>query len=69
MLVFLDRSLASLTATPDRPLSSDPEQLRRRYEERYGRYVAVSDVHLPVSDGETPDETAERVLDHLTNLK
>ncbi len=61
-LVFLDRPLASLIATPDRPLSSSPDALRRRFEERYGRYLAVADVHLPIADDESAEETAERIV-------
>lgn len=59
VLVFLDRSLASLEATPDRPLSSDAALLRRRYEERHDRYEAVADVVLRIPDGETPERTTE----------
>jgi shikimate dehydrogenase len=61
-LVFLDRPLSALMATPDRPLSSDPDALRRRYEERYDRYLTVADVHLPIADGESAEETAERIV-------
>jgi shikimate dehydrogenase len=61
-LVFLDRPLSALMATPDRPLSSDPDALRRRYEERYDRYCAVADVHLVVKDGENSERTAERIV-------
>jgi shikimate dehydrogenase len=61
-LVFLDRPLASLIATPDRPLSSDPDALRRRFEERYDRYLSVADVHLVVKDGESAERTAERIV-------
>ena len=60
-LVFLDRPLNALIATPDRPLSADPNALRRRFEERYDRYCAVADVHLDVKDGERAEETVERV--------
>jgi shikimate kinase len=60
-LVFLDRPLSALMATPDRPLSSNPDALRRRYEERYDRYCAVADVHLIVPDDESAEETVERV--------
>ncbi|MBQ7398730.1 MAG: shikimate dehydrogenase [Clostridia bacterium] len=60
-LVFLDRPLSALMATPDRPLSSDSNALRRRFEERYDRYCAVADVHLVVPDGESAEETMERV--------
>ncbi len=62
-LIFLDRSLASLEATPDRPLSADRELLRRRYEERYDRYRAVADEHWRVADGETPEQTAQRAAE------
>ena len=64
-MVFLDRSLDSLEATQDRPLSSDREALRRRYEERYPRYCAVADVHLPITNGEAPETTADRVLENV----
>ena len=62
-LVFLDRPLESLLATPDRPLSSDPDALRRRFEERYDRYCAVADVHLIVPDGESAVRTTERIVE------
>ena len=45
-LFWLDRSLAKLTPTSDRPLSSDLEALRKRYEERYPIYRAVSDCRI-----------------------
>ena len=61
-LVFLDRPLDALIATPDRPLSSDPDALRRRFEERYDLYCQVADVHLVVKDGESAERTAERIV-------
>ncbi len=61
-LYFLDRSLKSLEATPDRPLSADKDMLRRCYEQRYGRYRAVADVRISVEDGETPNVTAAKIL-------
>ena len=57
-LVFLDRSPDKLTATADRPLSADPEALRRRYEERYDIYCAAAD--LRVNGDGSPEDTAER---------
>lgn len=60
-LIFLDRPLSSLEATKDRPLSSDADALRRRYEERYGRYSSVADIHLAIPEGETPGQTAQRI--------
>lgn len=58
-LIFLDRSPDKLTATADRPLSADPDALRRRYEERYDLYRAAADIRVD-GDG-TPEETAERI--------
>ena len=58
-LVFLDRSPEKLIATADRPLASDREALRRRYEERYDRYCAAADLHID-GDG-TVEETAQRI--------
>lgn len=46
ILVFIDRPLKLLEATPDRPFSSDPEALAKRYEERYGIYSSVCDVRV-----------------------
>lgn len=40
---FLDRSLQKLVSTSDRPLSSSPEALKKRYAERYPIYSAVCD--------------------------
>ncbi len=64
-LVFLDRPLEALIATPDRPLSSNPPALRQRYEQRYDRYRAVADVHVSIPDGERAEETVERVVREL----
>ena len=58
-LAFLDRSPDKLTATADRPLSADPEALRRRYEERYDIYCAAAD--LRVNGDGSPEDTAERI--------
>lgn len=55
-LVFLDRSPDRLTATADRPLSADPEALRRRYAERYDIYCAAAD--LRVNGDGSPEEAA-----------
>ena len=54
-LYFLDRSLDLLATTADRPLSSNREDLERRYRERYPIYTAVCDVRI---DG---NGTAEEV--------
>ncbi|MBQ2719776.1 MAG: shikimate dehydrogenase [Clostridia bacterium] len=44
---FLDRPLSALLPTDDRPLASSREAIRRRYEERYGRYLATCDLRVP----------------------
>lgn len=48
-IFFLDAPLSTLVSTTDRPLSSTPEALRQRYEERYGIYCATADVTVPVT--------------------
>ena len=48
-IFFLDAPLETLVATSDRPLSSTPEALKQRYEERYDRYLAVADKRISVS--------------------
>ena len=59
LLVFLDRPIEQLTATADRPLASDREALRRRYEERYALYRAAADVYIK-NDG-SPEEAANQI--------
>ena len=58
-LVFLDRSVEHLTATADRPLASDREALRRRYQERYALYCAAADMHVK-NDG-SAEQAAEQI--------
>lgn len=62
-LVFLDRPLEKIAATKSRPLSSDRETLKKRFEERYGRYLSCCDIHIK-SDS-TPERTVEDVLEAL----
>ncbi|MEE0946660.1 MAG: shikimate kinase [Acutalibacteraceae bacterium] len=40
---FLDRPFEKLIATPDRPLSSDREALKKRYKDRYPIYTSFAD--------------------------
>ena len=42
-VVFLDKKIEDLITTPDRPLSSNIEDLKKRYEERYDIYVSSAD--------------------------
>ncbi|MCQ2449030.1 MAG: shikimate dehydrogenase [Clostridia bacterium] len=63
VLVFLDRSLEKLAALPDRPLSSDPERLRRFYDVRHPIYRQSADIAVD-GDG-TPEQVAQLVLKAL----
>lgn len=58
-IYFLDRSPSLLVATADRPLSSTPEALQQRYEERYPIYSTVCDVKINAN--ETVDEVANQI--------
>ncbi len=66
-LIFLDRPLASLIATPDRPLSSDPSALRRRFEERYDRYCSVCDHRICIGEQDDAAQVAQRVEEVFLN--
>ncbi len=43
---FIDRDIDLIVPTSDRPLSSDREMLKKRYEERYDIYTGTCDVHV-----------------------
>ncbi len=63
VVVFLDRPVADLRPSPERPLADDARKLRALYETRYPAYAAAADVEVPV-DG-SPEETADRLLERL----
>lgn len=44
IIYFINRSLILLTPTPDRPLSSNIKDLKKKYKERYSLYQSMSDV-------------------------
>lgn len=48
-IYFIDRPLADLLPTSDRPLASSSEAIKRRYEERYEIYLTTADVRIPVT--------------------
>ena len=58
-LYFLDRPLAQLIPTEDRPLSSTKEAITQRYKERYGIYTATADAVIENSG--TPEQAAALV--------
>ena len=63
-LFFLDRPLADLTPTDDRPLSNDMDKLRRLFEERYPIYRRAADVTVPVTG--PAEDVARRIIRSLT---
>ena len=60
MLFFIDRPLDSLVPTSDRPLSSNREDIKKRYDERYPIYRSVADVIIDAHDG--PNKVAEMII-------
>ncbi len=60
ILLFLDAPLETLVSTADRPLSSNPADLKKRYEERYDIYKKSADFVIPVSRNLT--ENLEKIL-------
>ncbi len=64
ILCFLDRPLADLTPTADRPTASDRAALAARYQERRPVYLAAKDYTFPV--GEDFDEVADQIRKELS---
>ena len=56
---FIDRPFECLVATDDRPLSSDIDSLRKRYEERYDIYRSTADVIIDGSG--TVEDVVKRI--------
>ena len=48
VIFFLNRPLEDIVPTSDRPLSSDAESLRKRFEERYPVYKATGDFEIAI---------------------
>ena len=65
-IYFIDRPLADLLPTKDRPLASSAEAIRHRFEERYDRYCKTADCHID-GDGSV-DEVAERIRKEFLHL-
>lgn len=59
-LLLLDRPLADLVPTGDRPLADNLDKLRALYEARLPVYRAAADARIDVSG--SPEETAEHIL-------
>ena len=46
IVFFLDREVENIIPTSDRPLGSDREAIRKRYEERYPIYCSAADIKV-----------------------
>ena len=64
-LYFLNRSLELLTPTKSRPLSSDIEALKRRFDERYETYLSSADVEIEANG--TVNEVADKIKEEFYN--
>ena len=64
-IYFLDRPFEELVATPDRPLSSDSESLKKIYTERYSLYLKYCDEIIKLN---TTAEDAVRRITENENL-
>lgn len=62
-LIFLDRDLSLLTPTADRPTASDLEAMKKRFEQRYDRYIATADVK--VNGSLSAEKVAENVKEEF----
>ena len=63
VIFFLNRPLEDIIPTSDRPLSSDIESLRKRFEERYPIYKATGDFEIAI-DGNI-ENAVNRILECL----
>ncbi len=61
IIIFIDRPLDKLITTNDRPLSSNREELKKRYEERYDIYCRSADYTVN-ADGDIKENT-ERIAE------
>lgn len=46
LVIFLDRDVENIIPTSDRPLGSDREAIRKRYDERYPIYCSAADIKV-----------------------
>ncbi len=63
IIVFLNRPLEDIIPTVDRPLSSDYEALKKRFEERYDIYVSSADEEIFV--GGNVENSVNNILEKL----
>ena len=58
VVFFLNRPLSDIVPTDDRPLSSNYEALKKRFEERYDTYLSSADYEIHI-DGNAENAAAE----------
>ena len=63
LVFFLNRPLENIIPTSDRPLSSDIQALKKRFEERYSIYMATGDFEITV-DG-IPENAVNKIMECL----
>lgn len=59
-IYFLDRPLERLVPTADRPLANSAEVIKKRYEERYSKYLDAADETIKMS--ESADDNADFIM-------
>lgn len=64
-IYFIDRPLEALIATEDRPLSSNPDDLKKRYNERYDIYRSTAD--KIIENKTTAEAAAELIKEDFEN--
>ena len=63
VVFFLDRPLEDIIPTSDRPLSSDIDALKKRFEERYPIYTATGDFKIHI-DGKI-ENAVDKIMECL----
>ena len=63
VIFFLNRPLEDIVPTADRPLSSDTEALKKRFEERYDKYKSAGDYEVFVDCA--AESVANKILECL----
>ncbi len=64
-IFFLDRPLAEILPTEDRPLSGSREQLEKRYQERYQRYCDTAD--RIISPASVTEDVLKAIIEDMNN--
>ncbi len=64
-IYFIDRPLEDIAATDDRPLSSNRNDLEKRYRERYEIYCSCCDKQIKISND--PDLNMKKILEDFYN--